>query len=77
MLLNIKYFGLIAELTHCNEEALEFSYTTIADLKEALIAKYPDLKAKDFQIAQNKEIVSNNATVSGDEIALLPPFSGG
>jgi molybdopterin synthase sulfur carrier subunit len=77
MQLNIKYFGLIAELTTCNEETLEFSEATIADLKEVLVEKYPELKTKDFQIAQNKEIVSSNAIVSGEEIAILPPFSGG
>jgi len=77
MQLNIKYFGLIAEVTQCNEETLEFSNATIADLKDVLFDKYPELKTKDFQIAQNHEIVSNETLISGDEMALLPPFSGG
>ena len=77
MQLNIKYFGLIAEITTCNEETLELSNATIADLKEVLVEKYHELKTKDFQIAQNKEIVSSNTKVSGEEIAILPPFSGG
>ena len=77
MQLNIKYFGLIAELTKCNEETLEFSKMTIAELIEALFAKYPELENKDFQVAQNQEIVSKEAAVSGEELALLPPFSGG
>ena len=77
MQLNIKYFGLIAEITRCNEETLEFSEATIADLIEVLINKYPGLNTKDFQIAQNKEIVSSNTKVSSEEIAILPPFSGG
>jgi molybdopterin synthase sulfur carrier subunit len=77
MQLNIKYFGLIAEITRCNEETLEFSNATIAQLKEVLVDRYPELNTKDFQIAQNKEIVSSNTIVSGEEIALLPPFSGG
>lgn len=77
MKLNIKYFGLIAEITNCNEETIEFSNATIGDLKKVLLDKYHELNTKDFQIAQNKEIVSNNTKVSGKEIALLPPFSGG
>lgn len=77
MQLNIKYFGLIAEITNCNEETLEFSNSTIFDLKEILFDKYSELKTKDFQIAQNKEIVTENTLVSGKEIAVLPPFSGG
>ena len=77
MQLNIKYFGLIAELTKCNEETLEFSNVTILELLEHLFGKYPELKTKDFQVAQNQEIVSLETKVSGEELALLPPFSGG
>lgn len=77
MLLKIKYFGLIAEITKCNEETLDFANVTIADLLELLYAKYPKLKNKDFQVAQNQELISNDTIVSGEEIAVLPPFSGG
>jgi molybdopterin synthase sulfur carrier subunit len=77
MQLNIKYFGLIAEITRCNEETLELSNATIGQLKEVLVDRYPELNTKDFQIAQNKEIVSSHTKVSGEEIAILPPFSGG
>lgn len=77
MKLNIKYFGLIAEITHCNEEIFEFSKVTISELQEALFTKYPELKTKDFQVAQNQEIVGVETIVSGEELALLPPFSGG
>lgn len=77
MQLNIKYFGLIAEITKCDEETLEFTKSTISDLKTILFGKYPELKNKDFQVAQNQEIVANDTIVSGEELALLPPFSGG
>lgn len=77
MQLNIKYFGLIAEITKCDEETLEFTKSTISDLKNILFGKYPELKNKDFQVAQNQEIVINDTIVSGKELALLPPFSGG
>ena len=77
MNLTIKYFGLLAEITHCNEEILEFSGTSISEVLELLYSKYPSLKDKDFQIAQGLEIVSKDSIVSATEIALLPPFSGG
>lgn len=77
MQLNIKYFGFIAEITRCNKETLELSNATIGQLKEVLVDRYPELNTMDFQIAQNKEIVSSNTNVSGEEIAILPPFSGG
>lgn len=77
MQLNIKYFGLIAEVTSCNEESLETNSNTISELREELYNKYPVLINKDFQVAQNREVVSNDSKITGDEIALLPPFSGG
>lgn len=77
MNLNIKYFGLLAEITQCSEETLEFSKATVSDLLELLYEKYPDLKDKDFQVAQNLEIVSEEANLLNTEITLLPPFSGG
>jgi len=75
--LNIKYFGLLAEITVCSEESLVFNKSTIGDLLEIVSNRYPELKAKDFQVAQNNEIVTEETLVSGAEIALLPPFSGG
>lgn len=77
MTLTIKYFGLIAELTNLETEILEFSGTTIFEVLEVLYSKYPNLKTKDFQVAQNQELVSVETKVTGYEIALLPPFAGG
>ena len=77
MNLNLKYFGSLPEITHCNEETLEFKMSSVSELLEILFEKYPELKAKDFQLAQNHEIVSKDTIISENEIALLPPFSGG
>lgn len=77
MNLKIKYFGLLAEITDRNEETIVFSGSSIADLLDTLIAKYPELKEKDFQVAQDHEIVSKDSMISAQNIALLPPFSGG
>ncbi len=77
MTLNIKYFGLLAEVTNCNDETVEFSNSTVIELLGLLFIKYPELKGKDFKVAQNNEIISIDSVVSESEIALLPPFSGG
>ncbi len=77
MTLNIKYFGVIAEITKCHEEVLEFSKSSVDDLLNVLFDKYPEVKTKDFQVAMNNEIVSTTSIISKPEIALLPPFSGG
>lgn len=77
MTITIKYFGLLAEITQCSEEVIEFTKTSIEDLLELLFSKYPELKQKDFQVAQHQEIASKNDVISSNEIALLPPFAGG
>ncbi|MDU8885072.1 MoaD/ThiS family protein [Yeosuana sp. MJ-SS3] len=77
MVLNIKYFGLLTEITKCSEENIEFSKSSVLELLNLLFNKYPELKHKDFEVAQNNKIVSKDTMVSETEIALLPPFSGG
>jgi len=77
MKLTIKYFGLIAEITKSNKEQFEFEGNSVSELIEKLEQKYPALKQKEFQVAQNQELVDNNTIISEKEIALLPPFAGG
>lgn len=77
MNLKIRYFGLIAEITNRSEETVAFSKSSVSDLLELLFEKYPALKDKDFQVAQDLEIVSKDTDLLESEVALLPPFSGG
>ncbi|KAA3620268.1 MAG: MoaD/ThiS family protein [Flavobacterium sp.] len=74
---NIKYFGLLAEVTSCREESLSISPSTVNELLEVLCDKYPGLKEKDFRVAIDQKLVSEDTPITGGEIALLPPFSGG
>ena len=57
MRIEIKYFGMLAEITGCTSEQLVISSTEIRSLKTALINKYPDFVNKDFRIAQNQIVV--------------------
>jgi len=77
MNIEIKYFGMLAEVTGCTSEILELSGSPISVLIEVLFEKYPGLQQKDFRIAQNQELVSEEAMLTGQEIAILPPFAGG
>ncbi|MGC6431521.1 MAG: MoaD/ThiS family protein [Jejuia sp.] len=77
MLITVKYFGQISEVTAKDEEQIEIETTSISKLLELLYSKYDGLKSKDFQVAQNQELVSLEEEITGAEIALLPPFSGG
>lgn len=76
MLLQIKYFGMLTEVTECLMESLEFS-GTVDQLITELEGKYPQLKDKHFKVAINQEMVSGSTLIDGPEVALLPPFSGG
>ena len=56
---------------------IPFAQTDISDLLRVLFAKYPALEEKDFQVAQNHQIVPKDSPLESEEIALLPPFAGG
>lgn len=77
MNIQLNYFGMLTEVTGCTSEEVETRSTKIDDLISELLYKYPDLKNTQFQIAQNQEIVTKEELLSGAQIALLPPFSGG
>ena len=77
MTITVKYFGLLAEVTECDTEAISFSSKTISEFLEVLFEKYPNLRNKDFQVAQHQELVGLDSIITGHEIALLPPFAGG
>lgn len=68
---------MLAEVTKCEEEILDFSGSHISELLETLYLKYADLKDKNFQVAQNQELVSSEEKLVKNEIVLLPPFAGG
>jgi molybdopterin converting factor subunit 1 len=53
--------------------------TTVADLKSWLFQQYPAMqKLKSLMIAVNKVYANDNKILEpGDEIAIIPPVSGG
>ncbi|MFT6126855.1 MoaD/ThiS family protein [Candidatus Marifrigoribacter sp. Uisw_064] len=73
----IKYFGLIAEITQCENETIDFSEASLKELLSHLYLKYPKLKDQEFQVAQDQELISSETKLTGKELALLPPFAGG
>ena len=77
MHITVKYFGQIVEVTNTQEETIEVVGSHISDLVGVLNSKYDQLEKKDFQIAQNQELVSLETELTGLEIAILPPFAGG
>lgn len=83
-MLKIKLFGMVKMLAQQQKElTLDFSDgQKVKDLVEVLNSEYPDIgdliNKKKVLISVNQEIAHPDAIiVGGDEIALLPPFSGG
>lgn len=76
-MIKIRYFGMLAEVTHCSEESLDFSGSTVDDLLIVLAKRYPKLNGMNYQVAMNNNIVDNSTEINAGEIALLPPFAGG
>lgn len=75
--LKIKAFGMLAEKFPASEFKFPF-YQNTEELLWALKKEYPQLESLKFSVAVNKEVVQqNHALQVKDEIALMPPFSGG
>lgn len=79
MILNINYFGLVAEATQCQQEQLTVAADcTVAALQQQLYQLHPALQDKPFRVAVNRAFVpAEQLLQAADEIALLPPFAGG
>lgn len=79
MNVRICYFGLLAERRGLAEESLETSATTAAELVAELGARHlPGFSTRDLRAAVNDEFVAwDHPLQEGDQVALLPPMSGG
>ena len=82
--INVKFFAALRETL--NSDGLSnphnVSITTIADVKQALIANKPDwqapLASNSLLMAVNHEMVQSDHLVkAGDEVAFFPPVTGG
>jgi molybdopterin converting factor subunit 1 len=79
MKISIKLFALYREAVGQRELTWTVAEgTTVADLWQALRDAYPDLPNVAPTAAINAEYVSPTAVLrDGDEVAFLPPVSGG
>jgi sulfur-carrier protein len=80
MRLTIKYFGLLADFTHCNEEQVELTADvhTLLALKKWIEHRFPAFPKTAYSIALNQALCNDDLVLhDDDEIAFLPPFAGG
>ena len=81
MRVNVRFFALYRERAGASEKSWTLpESSTLADLLGEIRHSYPDLAPPEVEIvaAVNEEYAEGSLTLrEGDEIALIPPVSGG
>ncbi|WP_114750439.1 MoaD/ThiS family protein [Pleomorphovibrio marinus] len=79
--MNIRLFGITKDIIGAESLQVpnDLSIHTVRDLKHWLYAKYPDIKSlKALAVAVDHGYAEDGDKLSpGNEIALIPPVSGG
>lgn len=75
-MITLLYFGQIKSITSLAKEQVD-DVQNLEELNNHLLEAYPKLKTVSFVFAVNKNIQENCELKPNDEVALLPPFSGG
>ena len=77
LIMKLLFFGPLADIAGKTQFDLSEIQNT-DELKWKIFEKHPELETHSFLIAVNKKVQRENVTLNNaDEIALLPPFSGG
>ncbi|MBO9617699.1 MAG: MoaD/ThiS family protein [Niabella sp.] len=78
--MSILAFGIVKEFFKAPFLNIELDDPmTVADFKQQLESKYPELKKlQSYMIAKNEEYADDKERLNqGDVIAIIPPVSGG
>jgi len=77
MTVRVLFFGVLAEISgtickHYND------VHSVSHLKLRMQDDFPQIVHYNYRISVNNEIINEDAVLNdGDEIAFMPPFSGG
>ena len=79
MKLKIKTFGIARDIMGGKEVEVNISGNTVSLLRSSLLLKYPELEnLRSLFIAVNQNYSEDTTQLNeSDEIALIPPVSGG
>lgn len=75
----VKLFASSRELVGENEVQINFAdKTTVGNLRKKIVEMYPALSKITFVIAVNHKVTDDSTVIDhSDEVAILPPVSGG
>lgn len=75
-MVKVLLFGQLAEI--CGQRLLMLDLPDTQSVSAHLSAAFPGFEKQVFAVAVNQQLVSENTALSaGDELALMPPYSGG
>ena len=79
MKVTVKFFASVREMMGTRAETLELNEgTTVAELWQMYVARQPRLATMSLSYAVNRTYSPpERVLVEGDEVALIPPVSGG
>jgi molybdopterin converting factor subunit 1 len=78
--MRVLYFHTLKKAAGCAEEEIAEPVADVASLLALVMERHPDLRphAPTILVARNHEWVERSAPLAaGDEVALMPPVSGG
>jgi sulfur-carrier protein len=77
MEIKVLFFGVLAEVAKTGFRSYQ-NIESFGDLRLRIADDFPEFVHYSYRISVNNEILNNEPILSdGDEIAFLPPFSGG
>lgn len=75
--MKVLFFSSIAEITGLPVQDVS-DVSSVEALKKLLEEMYPAIKPINYAVAVNRIVVTEDVSLNEiDEVALLPPFSGG
>lgn len=77
MEIKLLFFGVLTDAAKTNEVKVE-GLKSLDEVKNYVFQNYPEVMNFSHIIAVNRDITKENISLSdGDEVAFLPPFTGG
>lgn len=79
MKLRLVAYGIAKDIVGLKDSQLDFELRNIAELKQQLIAQYPEFgKLQSLKFAVNEEYCDDTYLLQdNDEIVIIPPVAGG
>jgi len=78
-MITIKYFGIAKEIVSSDIAELDVQQLSVAELRKKMNNQYKAFsQIKGYMVAVNQEYAMDDQIINiGDEVAIIPPVSGG